>query len=74
MAKLKLVNTMSSQKMGEKVTGFYNTTKEVGTESKGSVYSKFGLSDEQPTAPKYITIGGVPHKLVNGVFVSLTKI
>jgi len=74
MAKLKLVNTLSSQKMGEKATGFYNPKKTIGKESKVSVYSRLGLSDEQVIAPKYITIDGNPHKWVDGNLIPLKKI
>ena len=74
MGKLKLVNTLSSQKVGERATGFYNTKKTIGRESKVSVYSRLGLSDEQPNAPKYITIGGNPHKLVDGNWITLKRI
>jgi|APSaa5957512535_1039671.scaffolds.fasta_scaffold746131_1 hypothetical protein len=49
-----------------------NTTR--GLENKTTVLNRLGLTPEtKTTSINYVMRGGVPHKIVDGVYIALTK-
>jgi len=72
--KVKLENGLKTQKIGEVATGFINTTTVKGKSNRTDVLQRLGLKANKVVQPKYTIIDGVPHKMVNGKFVALTKV
>lgn len=59
----------------EKASGFISTKKERGSASKEATLKRLGLKSESvSSSPKYYMIEGVPHKMVGGKWVALTKL
>ena len=72
MKRIRLVNDLNTQKKGERVTGFYTTKKVVAWASKEATVKRLGLTEDVKfTAPKYVMVSGVPHKMVNGNLVQM---
>ena len=71
-SKVKLVNDLTTQMRGERVTGFYTTKKVVAWASKEATVKRLGLTEDVKfLVPKYVMVGGVPHKMKNGNLVPM---
>ena len=75
-SKVRLVNDLGTQKIGETATGFYSTKKVVGRSSKEATLSRLGLKPKKSVKPqsKFTMVNGVPCKMVNGALVELKKV
>ena len=73
-SKVRLVNDLGTQKIGEAITGFYSTKKVVGRSSKKATLSRLGLKQSVKPQSKFTMVNGVPCKMVNGVLVELKKV
>jgi|TARA_R110000744_G_scaffold69501_1_gene141034 hypothetical protein len=73
-SKVRLVNDLGTQKIGEAATGFYSTKKVVGRSSKKATLSRLGLKQSVKPQSKFTMVNGVPCKMVNGVLVELKKV
>ena len=72
MKRIRLVNDLDTQRKGERVTGFYTTKKVVAWASKEATVKRLGLTEDVKfSAPKYVMVNGVPHKMVNGNLVPM---
>jgi hypothetical protein len=72
MKRIRLVNDLDTQRKGERVTGFYTTKKVVAWASKEATVKRLGLTEDvEFLVPKYVMVGGVPHKMKNGNLVPM---
>ena len=72
MKRIRLVNDLNTQRKGERVTGFYTTKKVVAWASKEATVKRLGLTEDVKfLVPKYVMVGGVPHKMKDGNLVPL---
>jgi hypothetical protein len=72
MKRIRLVNDLNTQRKGERVTGFYTTKKVVAWASKEATVKRLGLTEDVKfLVPKYVMVGGVPHKMKNGNLVPM---
>jgi hypothetical protein len=75
MKRIRLVNDLNTQRKGERVTGFYTTKKVVAWASKEATVKRLGLTEDVKfLVPKYVMVGGVPHKMKDGNLVPLKKL
>jgi hypothetical protein len=51
-----------------------NRTKQTGKENRTNVLNRLGLKPAATYNIAYVMIGGVPHKMKDGVLVPMTKI
>ena len=75
MKRIRLVNDLNTQRKCERVTGFYTTKKVVAWASKEATVKRLGLTEDVKfLVPKYVMVGGVPHKMKDGNLVPLKKL